>query len=245
MLHLFGGEKGGTGKSLVARTAAQYHLDRGMDFSLFDADNSVDDVKRTYQSIGCGSVIFSENEERQDEPNCLYSSAQKKTTLVNLPPQVGIPLRDWLKRNNILSRAEEDGVTITYWFVCNGEPASVRLLDEHLSYFQGSINHVLVKNLMDDNTWEFLDENQSLQQKIKDYEVKVIDFPEFVGKECLEMINVKGLTFGEARENEAFAPFAQHRIENFLKDSFESFGGIAIFDGNIDEAEQERVVNEQ
>ena len=44
---------------------------------------------------------------------------------------------------------------------------------------------------------------------------------------------------------EAFDPFAQHRIQNFLKDSFEGFGEIAIFDGSIDEGEQERGVDEQ
>ena len=238
MLHLFGGEKGGTGKSLVARTAAQYHLDRGMDFSLFDADNSADDVKRTYSSVGCGSVIFSENEERQDEPNCLYSSAQKKTTLVNLPPQVGIPLRDWLKRNNLVNRAEDDGVGITYWFVCSGEPASVRLLDEHLSYFQGSINHVLVKNLMHGNTWEFLDENQSLQPKIKDYEVKVIDFPRFLGRKFLDGIIGKGLTFGEAREYQEFHPLDRSQIAATLQEAYQEFERVNAF---IEDVNQEVV----
>ena len=48
-LHLIGGEKGGTGKSLVARTAAQYHLDRGIEFALFDADRHNPDVKRAFQ----------------------------------------------------------------------------------------------------------------------------------------------------------------------------------------------------
>ena len=243
-LHLFGGEKGGTGKSLVARTAAQYHLDRGIEFSLFDAGNSVADVKRTYFSTGCGSVIFSENKERQDEPNCLYSSARKKTTLVNLPPQVGIPLRGWLERNNLVNRAKDDGVGITYWFVCSGEPASVRMLDEHLRYFRGSINHVLAKNLIHHNTWEFLDENQALWQKIKDYEVKVIDFPRFMGKKCLEIINVKGLNFGEAREFEEFTFIDQERINNFLKKSYQGFEGVKAFDGKADIADKEDAIDE-
>ena len=234
-LHFFGGEKGGTGKSLVARTAAQYHLDRGIDFSLFDADRSNPDVQQTYHSIGCGSVIFSENRKHQDEPHCLYFEAQKKTTLVNLPPQVGIPLRDWLDLSILVNRGEEDRVGITYWFVCNGEPASVRILDEHLSKFQGSINHVLVKNMMYSDNSEYLDENQSLQQKIKDYKVNVLDFPRFMGRRCLDEIIARGLTFGEAREDEGIASLDRHRINNFLKGSYKKFEEIAVFDGEANQ----------
>ena len=233
MLHFFGGEKGGTGKSLVARTAAQYHLDRGIEFSLFDADNCVADVKRTYQSIGCGSVIFSEKEERQDEPNCLYSEAIDKTTLVNLPPQVGIPLKDWLERNNVLKVAKKYGVEITYWFVCNGEPGSIRLLDEHLSYFQSSINHVFVKNLMHGNTWEYLDEDQSLQPKIKDYKVKVIDFPQFLGQRFLDKIIAKGLTFAEARECQEFHSLNRSQMTAALEQAYQEFDKAQAFNKDV------------
>ena len=238
-LHLIGGEKGGTGKSLVTRAAAQYHLDRGLDFSLFDGGNSVEDVKRTYQSIGCSSIIFTEDEEHHDRPNFLYSEAKEKTTLVNLPPQVGIPLKDWLERNNLVNLAKEDGVEITYWFVCNGEPASVRLLDEHLSYFQGSINHVLVKNLMRNNTWSELEENQSLQQKIKDYEVKVVDFPRFLGRSFLDEIIAKGLTFGEAREDQEFHPLNRSQLTATLEEAYQRFDEAGVFD---DEGEREEEV---
>lgn len=228
-LHLFGGVKGGTGKSFVTRTAAQYHLDRGLDFSLFDGGNSVADVKRTYHSIGCGSVIFAEDEERQDEPNCLYSAAKEKTTLVNLPPQVSFALRGWFERNNIVNRAKEDGVNITYWFVCNGEPASVRLADEHLSYFQSSVNHVLVINLMHGYSREDIRGNQSLQQKIKEYKVKVLDFPQFLGRSFLDNIIREGLTFGEAREYQGFHFLDRSQLTAALKEAHQEFDNANVF----------------
>lgn len=234
-LHLIGGEKGGTGKSLVARTAAQYHLDRGIDFSLFDADNPIGDVKRTYQNAGCGSVIFSESEKKFDLPNCLYSEAKGKTTLVNLPPHVNFALKGWLKRNNIVNRAKEDGVNITYWFVCNGEPASVRLLDEHLSYFRSSINHVLVINLMHGYSKKDIRGNQSVRQKIKEYKVKVVDFPRFLGRSFLDKIIREGLTFGEAREYQEFHSLNRSQLTAALEEASQEFDNTNVFIGDINQ----------
>ena len=39
-IHLIGGEKGGVGKSLVARILAQYMIDRAIPFVGFDTDRS-------------------------------------------------------------------------------------------------------------------------------------------------------------------------------------------------------------
>jgi len=39
-LHFIGGEKGGVGKSVLARTLAQYHIDRNLPFLGFDTDRS-------------------------------------------------------------------------------------------------------------------------------------------------------------------------------------------------------------
>ena len=47
-IHLFGGEKGGVGKSFVCRTAIAFHLHRQLDFVAFDADRSIADVLRIY-----------------------------------------------------------------------------------------------------------------------------------------------------------------------------------------------------
>jgi hypothetical protein len=39
-IHLIGGEKGGVGKSVVARVAAQYMIDKSIPFVGFDTDRS-------------------------------------------------------------------------------------------------------------------------------------------------------------------------------------------------------------
>ena len=234
MLHFFGGDKGGVGKSLVASAATEYHLDRGLKFSLFDADRSVADVKRTYESVGCGNVIFSEEQKYKDNAFSIYFEAQKNATLVNLPPNIKEPFRAWFEENDLFEVAEKGGVDITYWFVCSGEPASLRLLDEHLSYFQGRVNHVLVKNLLHCHTWSEFEENESLQQKIEEYGVKVVDFPRCAGRSSLDLISKKGVTFGTAREMEELGTVNQQRIKKFLERAYQAFDEVGFFGGDAE-----------
>ncbi len=47
-IHLIGGEKGGVGKSVVARLLAQYCIDRSIPFLGFDADRSHGALMRFY-----------------------------------------------------------------------------------------------------------------------------------------------------------------------------------------------------
>ena len=47
-IHLIGGEKGGVGKSMVARLVAQYFIDHEMTFVGFDTDRSHGALLRYY-----------------------------------------------------------------------------------------------------------------------------------------------------------------------------------------------------
>ena len=66
-IHLIDGEKGGVGKSFIARTKIQYCLDRNLPFIAVESDRSNPDVSRVYKDI-CQFAIFSEDEKQSD--NC-------------------------------------------------------------------------------------------------------------------------------------------------------------------------------
>ena len=245
MLHFFGGEKGGVGKSFVTRTAAQYHLDRGIEFSLFDADATTPDVKRIYKSCGCRDAVFSASDKYEDNAFSIYSSAQKNATLVNLPANITQPLKAWFEENELFEMEEEDRIDYTIWFVCSGGSESFKHLGEYLSYFQGRVNHVLVKNWGVCDEWESLDKNKVLQQKIEEYGVKVIDFPRFKGKDFCNRINERSLTFGEARELKEFGPINRQRVKTFLKKAYQVFDSAGVFYKDVDVQKVESVSQER
>ena len=233
-LFFFGGEKGGVGKSFVARTAIQYHLDRGIKFSLFDADRSNPDVKRIYGKAGCRDAIFSESEKHEDKALAIYLAARKKQTLVNLPSQIMTPFKDWFEENEIIDSAAIEGVEITHLFVCNGGDDSLRLFEDYLDYFKGEINHVLVKNWGLCDEWETLETDGSLMEKIDEYEVQIIDFPKFKGVITRNLIDRKSLTFGVAREYKEFNMIYRQRSQRFLKNAYQAFDGTGIFYNDVE-----------
>ncbi len=56
-IHLVGGEKGGVGKSLVARLLAQYMIDHNMPFLGFDSDRSHGALLRFYSGYASPVLI--------------------------------------------------------------------------------------------------------------------------------------------------------------------------------------------
>lgn len=228
-MHLFGGEKGGVGKSFVCRTTIQYHLDREIDFALFDADRSNPDVKRIYSSVGCKEAVFSENEKYEDEAKSTYVSAIKKQTLVNLPAQIINPFQDWFEKNELFDIAPDDGVEFVLWFVCSGGYDSLELLKQHFVHFHNKLNYVLIKNQGICDDWESLDTNDYIQEKITEYGVKVLNFPKFVGNKTRNTIDAESLTFGAAKEEKGFDSIDRQRIKSFLKKAYQEFDDSGVF----------------
>ncbi len=236
MLHFIGGEKGGVGKSLVARTIVQYLLDRGFKFSLFDADRSNPDVKRIYNSVGCRDVFFSEDNKYEDEAKPVYLAAKKNRTLLSLPSQINFALKRWFETNDIFEICQEDGVDFTYWFVCSGGYDSIELFDQHLAYYKGKVNHVLVKNWAFCDEWDSIFTMDSIIENMEKYEVKVVDFPKFTGDYVRNVIDQKSLTFGSARQYNEFDSIDRQRVKTFLKKAYSAFDDAGVF--YMDETEE-------
>lgn len=230
-LHLFGGEKGGVGKSLVCRCAVQYHLDNNIDCVIFETDRSNPDVRRIYGDIAnCQVGVFSEGEKYEDTANAIFNTATEKRVLVNLPAQVFIPIKTWFENNDILSIAPEAGVDITIWFVSDGGWDSISLLKKSLEYFKDGARHVVVKNLgKSSDDWESFDQDKALQKLIKQHKAKVIEFPRFVGSVVRNTIDGQSLPFSKAMEYGEFGVIEKQRVRKFLRESYEAFGKAGVF----------------
>ena len=224
-LHLVTGDKGGTGKTFLARTLAQYFADKEIDLALFDADRCNPLFKKIYQNAGCGEIILKESKEYENDARPAYLSAMEKTTLVDLPAQVIGALKKWFEKNSLFEMAQEHGVDFTIWFVSNGEEYSLELFDEYLSYFQERVNYVFVKNLhfCGEEGWVLLEENKYLQQKMNEYGVKIVNLPSFELDSCRHLIGKYALTFGAATQYQAFNVFDRQGAKTYLRKSYEAF----------------------
>ncbi len=143
-IHFIGGEKGGVGKSIVARLIAQYLIDREIPFLGFDTDRSHGALMRFYS--GYASPVLVDRYETLDTLVEAAVDQPDRRILVDLAAQTHDPLVRWMDESNVLELAPEIGVSLRYWHVMDAGKDSVDLLKRLLDRFEGRLSYVLVLN---------------------------------------------------------------------------------------------------
>jgi len=102
-VHLIGGEKGGVGKSVVARLLAQHFIDQQMPFVGFDTDRSHGSLLRFYN--GYASPVLVDRYEALDHIIEAAVDQPGRRVLVDLAAQTHEPLVRWLVESGVLDMA--------------------------------------------------------------------------------------------------------------------------------------------
>jgi hypothetical protein len=142
-VHLVGGEKGGVGKSVVARVLSQSFIDRGLRFAALDADQSHGALVRSYAEFA--QRVDLERLESADQILDRALGADRRV-VVDLPAQSHRALRRWIDATDVLSYAREMDVRIVLWHVTDGGFDSVAHLERLVDDFGNSVEFVVVKN---------------------------------------------------------------------------------------------------
>ena len=154
-IHFIGGEKGGVGKSLVARVLAQHFIDQSVPFLGFDTDKSHGALLRFYADFAVPAVL-----DQHDSLDQIIEYAvedPQRRILVDLAAQTQQSLATWLDDSDVLGVAEEHGLTLTWWHVMDAGRDSVDLLRQWLDQFGGRLKLVLVLNEIRGDRFDILD----------------------------------------------------------------------------------------
>ena len=170
-IHFVGGEKGGVGKSVVARLLAQYMIDHELPFIGFDTDKSHGSLLRFYSDYAAATII--DDYESLDTIIETASAQPEQRILVDLAAQTHQPLARWLDESGVLDLAEELGITICYWNVMDSGKDCVDLLDKLLSQFGTQLNYVLVQNQVRDDQFNIL-EHSGVKDRALAFDAKVM-----------------------------------------------------------------------
>ena len=154
-IHLVGGEKGGVGKSLVARLLAQYFIDRSLPFLGFDADRSHGALVRFYS--GYASPVVVDRYERLDTIVEAAAADPERRILVDLAAQTHEPLVRWIEDSALLDMKDELGLSLAYWHVMDSGRDSVDLLHGLLDRFASRLGYVIVLNQVRGDDFGILD----------------------------------------------------------------------------------------
>ena len=154
-VHFIGGEKGGVGKSLVARVLAQYFIDRHLPFLGFDTDRSHGALLRYYAEFAAPAVLDGHDSL---DPIVEHAIEQpERRILVDLAAQTQQSVSKWLADSDVLGIAQENGITLTWWHVMDAGRDSVDLLKQWLDEFGGKLRLVVVLNEIRGDRFELLE----------------------------------------------------------------------------------------
>ena len=154
-IHLIGGEKGGVGKSLVARLLAQYFIDHSIPFVGFDTDRTHGALLRFY--AGYASPVLMDNYESLDAIVEAASENPDRRILVDLAAQTNDGLTQWMDDSQLLEVAPEIGLNIRYWHVMDSGRDSVDLLKRLMDRHGTRLNYTLVLNQVRGADFRILD----------------------------------------------------------------------------------------
>ncbi len=170
-IHLVGGEKGGVGKSVVARLLAQYMIDHDLAFVGFDTDRSHGSLLRFYADYAAATVV----DDYQSLDAIIETAVENpgQRILVDLAAQTHHPLANWLEESGVLELAEELGISIYYWNVMDSGKDCVDLLSKLLDQYGYRLNYVIVQNQLRDERFSIL-ESSGVKERALDLQAKVI-----------------------------------------------------------------------
>jgi hypothetical protein len=154
-IHLMGGEKGGVGKSLVARLLAQYFIDHSIPFIGFDTDRTHGALLRFYAAYA--SPVLMDNYESLDAIVEAASENPDRRILVDLASQTSEGLTQWMDDSQLLEVAPEIGLNIRYWHVMDSGRDSVDLLKRLMDRHGTRLNYTLVLNQVRGADFRILD----------------------------------------------------------------------------------------
>ena len=213
-LHLVGGEKGGVGKSWLARLMA-HTLSDGPEFVLIDSDQSNPTLANFYQSAI--QIPFSDHPKHEDLSDEVFDYAIESNVIVNLPAGAHAPVSRWIAEKSVFRQSERRAIALKHWFVTDGEDDSLSLFARSVNHYDGKLPHVLVLNQGRCDDWNYFNERTDIQELIELYSIPVVELPK-LGDYRRIKLNAQRFTFQEAMEFKGFGVLGQAQIEQYLEE---------------------------
>jgi hypothetical protein len=228
-IHLIGGEKGGVGKSVVARLLAQYMIDHEIPFVGFDTDKSHGSLLRFYSGYASATVI--DNYQSLDSIIETASAHPEHRILVDLAAQTHYPLALWIEESGVLDLANELGISIRYWNVMDSGKDCVDLLGKLLDQYGSKLNYVLVQNQLRDDNFNLLDFS-GVKDRALDLHAKVITLKRLHAP-VMAKIDSNSLSFWAAKNKDAenhnaLGLLERQRVKIWLNNAYKEIESVGV-----------------
>jgi hypothetical protein len=226
-IHLIGGEKGGVGKSVVARILAQYFIDHEIPFLGFDTDKSHGSLLRFYGDFAAAVVI--DRYEGLDRIVEAAAEQPERRILVDLAAQTHLFLAQWMEDSGLLDIRDELGLSLTYWQVMDSGRDSADLLVKVLDQFGGRLPLVVVLNEVRGGDFGILESSGTLV-RAKDLGASVITLRRLQDT-TMQKIDAHSTSFWAAsnrggKDGSALGLLERQRVKSWLHKAYEEIARL-------------------
>jgi len=154
------GEKGGVGKTTVARVISDYFRARELTFRGFDAEGSTGQLLR-FHPEETSPVDISSAASVAPVLDYLMEGGGKRLALVDLGARSGADLKSWLYRGGALEEASAQRLGITLVYVIGGAVDSVGHLKECYDALGADPAYIMVRNLGVSSKFDVYDQSNT------------------------------------------------------------------------------------
>jgi len=193
-IHFIGGEKGGVGKSLVARLLAQRMIDRKLSFTAFDTDRSHASLLRYYADFA--TLVEVDQVESLDRIVEAAARSEEQRVLVDLAAQTSPALARWIEDSQLGEVAGEIGLSMAWWHVMDSGRDSTELLRQVLDRGFRGMELVVCLNEMRGERFELFEES-GLRQRAEEAGAKIVRIRK-LQDDTMRRIDAQGASFWAA-----------------------------------------------
>jgi hypothetical protein len=220
------GEKGGVGKTTVARLIANFLSARETSFRAFDAEGPTGQLLR-FHPDETAAVDVANAATISPVLDYVMEGSGRRLALVDLGARSGEDMRNWLYRGGALEEAEAARLGITVIYVMGGAVDSVGHLKECFAALGKDVNYVVVKNFGVASKFDVYD-NSHIRQDLLAAGAREIAIPALDGAvyQSVDRASLPFSTFAEGQGG-SFGFTERRYCRTWLRESFAALEEVA------------------
>lgn len=193
-------------------------------------------------------IYFSEDQRESFRADLLYEEASLgNLVVVNLPAQVELLVNQWLTARSILS---ESDFPIYYWFVTDGSPESLTLMERSLNQHGDRIEHIIVRNSGLNKSVDEAIIRHPVLKSMQRLKTKMVEMGQLILSDLqMEVVKNNKLTLSKAMDREfpvdGLTSLSKTRIKTFLKNCHIEIDRSLVFAKPVEQPNHQEETKEE
>lgn len=216
---LVGGDKGGVGKSTVARTLCEFFQKKQKGFLAFDGDDTNPTLTRFFSSA---ERLYTKSPKGFEPLLANLEGDKPAMQLVDLGAGTSIILNRFVEETGLIEIARENGAKIVFVFVLAPSADSINLLKILSEKHGAGISYVVARNNAVSGTWDLWENSKTKAKVLGELGGTEITIP-ILDAEAFALVDRKGLSWGAALQDKELGLVTKGYVSRWLQKVFAEF----------------------